>query len=354
MSERPHLAPLPNVSELVLESLPAIPIWLVTGFLGAGKTTWLNRLLKQPEWEKTAVIVNEMGAVGIDHLILSESAFDPILVGDGCLCCAGTGGLAETLDGLLGRKVRGEVPPFERVVVETSGLADPTAIVAWLVNEAGNFSPFVPGPVITVVNPEMYASIPDHFPEFVRQLEIGDAILLAHRSSVDQRSRQQSETCLRRHTDAPILTTDDPLIPDRFHRISRDSMQPLAQHGRSVSILSIALSASSDPITVELALREVVARCPGTILRLKSLIQEGDTAGMCRIIDFVQGQWNAYPHRLATAAESTNNSLTIIGTGFSSDDIRMELIERLNPVRSQRSNPERLPGARVSSSEGEY
>lgn len=111
------------------------PVTLLTGFLGSGKTTLLARLLSHPEMGETAVIVNELGEVAIDHHLLRRVDERTVVLGNGCVCCSLRGDLADELRDLLGRRDRGEVPPFRRVIVETTGVADPAPIVYTLLSE---------------------------------------------------------------------------------------------------------------------------------------------------------------------------------------------------------------------------
>jgi G3E family GTPase len=106
-----------------------LPVALLTGFLGSGKTSLLNALLKAPAFANTAVIVNEFGEIGLDHALMSASTDNVVLLEAGCLCCTIADSLHETLADLYFRRVRGELPPFERVLVETTGLADPAPIL---------------------------------------------------------------------------------------------------------------------------------------------------------------------------------------------------------------------------------
>ncbi len=108
---------------------------LLTGFLGSGKTTLLSRLLAHPGMGETAVIVNELGEVAVDHHLLRRVDEQTVVLGNGCVCCSLRTDLAEELRGLLGMRTRGEVPPFRRVVIETTGLADPSPILATLMGE---------------------------------------------------------------------------------------------------------------------------------------------------------------------------------------------------------------------------
>jgi G3E family GTPase len=108
---------------------PKLPVFLLTGFLGSGKTSLLNALLNAPQFANSAVIVNEFGEIGLDHALVQSSTDNVVLLEAGCLCCTIGDSLHETLADLQFRRVRGEVPPFERVVIETTGLADPAPIL---------------------------------------------------------------------------------------------------------------------------------------------------------------------------------------------------------------------------------
>src|SRR6266481_4692164 len=106
-----------------------IPVTIVTGFLGSGKTTLIRELLARPEGANTALVINEYGEVGIDHALLRASSDATVLLGNGCVCCAVRTDLQESLRALFADRARGAVPSFERVVIETSGLADPGPIL---------------------------------------------------------------------------------------------------------------------------------------------------------------------------------------------------------------------------------
>ena len=112
-----------------------IPVSVLTGFLGSGKTTVLNRVLKHPGMGNTAVIVNEFGEIGIDHLLVETALDGAMLLESGCVCCSVRGDLVDTLEMLRVRRERGEIPRFERVVLETTGLADPAPVLQTLMTE---------------------------------------------------------------------------------------------------------------------------------------------------------------------------------------------------------------------------
>ncbi|MBM3526230.1 MAG: GTP-binding protein, partial [Alphaproteobacteria bacterium] len=107
----------------------SIPVSVLTGFLGSGKTTLLSKLLKHPGMGETAVLINEFGEIGLDHDLLEKVDNETVLMSSGCLCCTIRGDLVNSLRSLYFRRVRGEVPPFKRVVIETTGLADPAPIL---------------------------------------------------------------------------------------------------------------------------------------------------------------------------------------------------------------------------------
>jgi G3E family GTPase len=115
-------------------SAERLPVSLITGFLGSGKTTLLNRLLQRPEMADSAVIINEFGEIALDHLLVTPVAGEAVVLASGCLCCAVRGDLQDTLRRLLIQRDRGEVPAFARVMIETSGLADPAPVVQLFLN----------------------------------------------------------------------------------------------------------------------------------------------------------------------------------------------------------------------------
>ena len=128
------------------------PVHVLTGFLGSGKTTLLRHLLADPSMADTAVIINEFGEVGLDHLLVREVAEDVVLLSSGCMCCSVRDDLLSTLAELHAMASSGEIPPFSRVVVETTGLADPAPIMQALMSEPRLAPIFRLGQVVTTVD----------------------------------------------------------------------------------------------------------------------------------------------------------------------------------------------------------
>src|SRR5665647_583513 len=131
-----------------------IPVTVVTGFLGAGKTTLLRAFLATPEGQGTAVVVNEFGATGIDDALVRSSADETVLLGNGCLCCIARSDLQQALRRMVVERERGEIPDFKRIVIETSGLADPSPILQTFATDRALGDVFHVEVVVTVVDAE--------------------------------------------------------------------------------------------------------------------------------------------------------------------------------------------------------
>lgn len=154
-----------------------IPVTLLTGFLGAGKTTLLNRLIRDPQAGRIAVIVNEFGDVGLDHDLIEEATEETVLMQSGCVCCTIRGDLLRTLGKLLARRNRGDLA-FDRVVIETTGIADPGPILHSLVVDQLVGPGFRMDGVVTVADAAAGPRTLDTQFEAVHQVAMADLIIL--------------------------------------------------------------------------------------------------------------------------------------------------------------------------------
>lgn len=168
---------------------------ILTGFLGSGKTSLLRRLLKQPDLSDTAVMINEFGEVGLDHLLIEAVDDDVVLLDSGCVCCTIRGDLKDALLRLYARRQRGEVPPFSRVVIETTGLADPAPIVATFSADPMLKHHFRVGNVVTVVDAECGGANLDLYEESRRQVAVADRLVV---SKIDIAARRKTSELRQR------------------------------------------------------------------------------------------------------------------------------------------------------------
>jgi len=155
------------------------PVSIITGYLGSGKTTLLNRLLRDPGMARAAVIINEFGEVALDHLFVSTPGDNTVLLANGCLCCTIRGDLVETLADLLTRRSAGGIPAFDRVLVETTGLADPVPVLRTLASDEMIAPRLRPGAVITLVDGVNGERQLDDCPESVKQAAVADCLLIS-------------------------------------------------------------------------------------------------------------------------------------------------------------------------------
>jgi G3E family GTPase len=172
------------------------PVTLLTGFLGSGKTTLLNALLRCPELAGTAVVVNEFGEVGIDHLLVERGVDNVLLLAGGCLCCTVTTTLGDTLTELLGKEARGEVPAFVRVVVETTGLADPGPILRQLWSDAFLRRQFPLDGIVVTVDALHALDQLARQREARRQVAVADRIVLTKVDLAGEAARAEVEAVL--------------------------------------------------------------------------------------------------------------------------------------------------------------
>ncbi|MEK1927150.1 MAG: GTP-binding protein [Rhizobium giardinii] len=159
--------------------LNAVPVSILTGFLGAGKTSLFNRLLKDPDLTDTAVIINEFGDVSLDHLLVEASSDGIIELSDGCLCCTVRGELVDTLADLMDRMQTGKIKPLKRVVIETTGLADPAPVLQSVMGNPVIAQSYRLDGVVTVVDAVNGLSTLANHEEALKQVAMADRLVIS-------------------------------------------------------------------------------------------------------------------------------------------------------------------------------
>ena len=197
-------------------SADLIPVSVLTGFLGSGKTTMLRHLLRQPEFSRTAVIINEFGEVGIDHELVEASEDSVIELQTGCLCCKIRTDLAQTLQDLLRRRDEGRCAPFDRIVIETSGLADPAPILQTLMIDTTIAGRLVLGSVVTTVDAVNGAGTLEREAISQKQVAVADRIVL---------------------TKSDLAGPANPVLLHRLEQLNAGAPALVADHGRIDSAL---------------------------------------------------------------------------------------------------------------------
>jgi len=182
-----------------------LPVSIVTGFLGSGKTTLINRLLKRPDMNRVAVIVNEFGEQSIDHDLVEVSSEQMMLLNNGCLCCVLRGDLQETMRDLFIKRRTGEIIDFDRVVIETTGLADPAPVMQTLMTDTMLQSQYRLDCVVTLVDAVNGPGQLDSMQEAMKQAALADRIVVTKSDLADEGSVARLEDRLRElNPQAPI------------------------------------------------------------------------------------------------------------------------------------------------------
>jgi G3E family GTPase len=288
-----------------------IPVSILTGFLGSGKTTMLSHLLRQPEFARTAVIINEFGEVGLDHELIEASEDSFIELQTGCLCCKIRGDLALTLQDLLRRRDEGRCTPFDRIVIETSGLADPAPILQTLMTDADIAGRLVLDGVVTTVDAVNGARTLERESISQKQVAVADRIVL---TKLDLAGPAKT-VLLRRleefNAGAPVLIADRGRI-DSLRVFNSGLYDPAtkstdvnawlaeeargdshARHDADIKAYAIVREEPIRAVALTLFLEALAEHCGADILRLKGIVNILESPNRPAVIHGVQHVFHA-------------------------------------------------------------
>ena len=169
-----------------MDQILQIPVTVITGFLGSGKTTLLSSILKKKELQKTAVIINEFGEIGLDHALIEHTDENIVELQSGCICCTIQGDLNKTLIDLFDKMINGKISSFNRVLIETTGLANPVPIIHTLMSSIDLIRIYSLDGVITVVDSVNGEKTIELQEESVKQIALAEKIILSKTDIVDK------------------------------------------------------------------------------------------------------------------------------------------------------------------------
>jgi G3E family GTPase len=293
-----------------------IPVLVLTGFLGSGKTTLLRHLLHQPDFSRTAVIINEFGEIGLDHDLVEASDDSVIALTTGCLCCKVRDDLAATIGDMLKRRDEGRVTAFTRIVIETSGLADPAPILHTLMTDATMAGRLVLSSVVTAVDAANGSGTLEREAISVKQVAVADRLVLTK----SDLAWAAPDALLRRLTQlnaaAPVLRAqhgridpqslfgaggDDPLsmsFDGRSWLGENELRHSHGPHDAEIQTYAIIREAPIRAVTLTLLLETLAEHCGSDLLRLKGIINIMESPDRPAVIHGVQHVFHA-PNWLA-------------------------------------------------------
>jgi G3E family GTPase len=316
--------------------MAAVPVAVITGFLGSGKTTLLARLLRDPALARTAVIVNEFGEVGLDHLLVEASDEEIVLLDGGCVCCTVRGDLVRTAGSLLARRAAGAIAPFERLVIETTGLADPAPILQALMTDPAIADSLVLESVIATVDAAAGAATLDAHPESVKQAAIADRIVVTKTDLGDPAANGLAERLHALNPAAPKLTAvhgavdasrlfgggmydaqaRGPDVRRWLGAADHGHDHATGRHDGAVTSFCLRRNTPLHAVALTLFLQALAEHCGPRLLRLKGLVDVLESPGRPAVIHGVQHVFHPPAWLDAWPDEDRTTRIVVIALGL--------------------------------------
>jgi G3E family GTPase len=330
--------------------MQSIPLVLLTGFLGSGKTTLLNRLLSDPSMHDTAVIVNEFGEIGVDHLLVAPVVDDVVLLASGCVCCNTGDDLGTALASMLARRNGGALPPFQRIVLETTGIADPGSVLQRLLSDRDLAAQIRIQAVVTVVDAVFGELALSRYTECASQVVVANRLVISKLDLVGRGDVDSLVDCLRSmNPAAPILLPGRDVPPPNClfgdtsadAGLTFDAIPPLAQppvhlgaapdHANRYKTFWLCWSEPTDWEDFKAWLEGLLIARGDSILRMKGFLQ---VAGRAQPV-VVQGVQHALypPKELACWPHDTPRSEVVFVTRDFSRDAAVRSFRQFLPYR---------------------
>jgi G3E family GTPase len=328
-----------------------IPVSVITGFLGSGKTTLLGRLLRDPGMSRTAVIINEFGAIGLDHDLVETSDESFIQLSNGCICCNVRSDLVLTLGELAARRAAGTVPQFERVVVETTGLADPAPILHALMTDRDLCEIYVLDGVVATVDAVTGLSTLANHHESIRQAAVADRIVLTKTDMPEAQSDALSERLAAINPGAPLLPVVHGAIapsalfdsglynvagkhPDVHAWLAHEAVAAAGghvhqHHREDITSFCLVRDEPLRAVTLALLLSALADNCGADLLRMKGIVRVTERPDRPAVIHGVQHVYHAPVWLERWPSDDRRTRMVFIGRNIRESWVRA-LIELLD------------------------
>ena len=270
---------------------PRVPVIVITGFLGAGKTTLLKYFLETPEGAGTALVINEFGEAGIDDALLRASADETVLLGNGCLCCVSRSDLQNTLRRMVIERDRGEIPDFRRIVIETSGLADPSPILQTFATDRALGGVFHVEVVVAVVDAENGLNTLGWSSEARKQVILADRLVVT-KTDIAAKAVDALTAQLRKLNAAADIVTAvngeiDPARLTEPASLTRNTFIAEAEHSDGISSFVLNETRPMAWATFSRAMETLVTLRGSDLLRVKGFLDVEGCKGPV-LVQFVQ------------------------------------------------------------------